>query len=513
MITRTLFSLAVVAMLSASAAAQRPSIVTPTEPVQLVETELRIPQQFRDDYPDQSFKLWMPPGFNATLYYESLDLDAGYSTGRMLALDSNGVIHFADLFFSDIRAFKDFDKDGLADTILPVTPRLDSCHGLAFYKGALYASQPTKIRKLLDKDGDGFYETEEPFITGLPSYGDFNHWTRTFIFDEVKKKLYVTVGTSCDACRITNDSGEPDPWRAVILEFNDDGTGKRIYASGLRNVLGLAIDPKTRKLWATNADRNKLGDDYPEEILSSIRDGGFYGYPIAYGNRDWTDFHAFPEYTTMLPITKEDTAMVEKMEIADYFLAAHSTPFGVHFYQGKQFPEAYRTGYVAIKGSSDSKVPHGYRVQRFWEENGERKIADFIVGFSQDSLTYKIWGRPSSMVEDRDGNLYIMLEHLRSILKVSYDPSSVQSNNAPAQRALFSERHGDRNVLSAPSLHTERAVLDVYTITGQSIFSSEISDSSPDSGLQYALPSLSAGVYLCRIAAGGEMISGSVLVK
>src|SRR5207244_13321312 len=139
-------------------------------------------------------------------------------------------------------AWPENDQDGIADTALVVTPPVDTAHSLAFYNDTLYVAEPSRVRKFIDTDHDGYYETEQPFITGIGASGVYNHFTRTIVIDTIAKYIYLSVGASCNVCR------EQDSERAAILRFNLDGTGRSVYASGLRNALGLAVNPSDGRL-------------------------------------------------------------------------------------------------------------------------------------------------------------------------------------------------------------------------------------------------------------------------
>lgn len=381
----------------------------------LEETELVVPERFAPLYGEPK-TVRLPPFFHIAVFY------AGLIRPRFLAWSPDSVLYVADMEANAIIALPDVDRDGTADTAI-VAASVDSVHSIAFYNGDLYAAQPTRVLRFRDTDHDGIYETSEPFIEGIGSTGPYNHFTRTILFDSAGGHIYLSVGASCNVCR------ESDSERGAILRFNLDGSGRTIIATGLRNAIGLTLDRATSDLWATNADRDHLGDDAPEEIVTRVEEGAFYGWPFAYGQREWVhDFHAAPEYTEMLPITPEDSARVASMRIAEIFLPAHSTPMGIVFPHDPTLPSDYgSSAFVARHGSSSGgrTTPVGYDVIRIYRDgfSGAWQAEEFMKGFLTDSTAYKFWGRPCGIISDGSGHLYLSSDGgIRAIYRISYSP-------------------------------------------------------------------------------------------
>jgi glucose/arabinose dehydrogenase len=497
-----------------SALAQHVSVVTPEEPVKLVKSQLRIPAQFQNPL---SFtpEVWLPEGFRATLFSPKLDSGGWGLWPRFMAMDSAGVVYLAD-HTGVIWALPDDDHDGASDRQRAVTARFDSVHSVAFYKGSMYVSTPTRIIKCDDVDGDGVFERTSNFITDFPAPMWINHHAKTLCFDEVKHKLYVGIGSLCDACR------DPRSDQGTIVEFNDDGTGKRIYATGMRSTLGLAIDPRTRDLWATCAGSNQMGDQVPEELVTRIKEGGFYGYPYAFGNREFIPFEKTAEYQTMLPMTSADSARVRTMELPEFWLPSHATPAQIHFYRGSSFPKEYSgSGFVCVKGSWAARPARGYKVMRFWQDNGAWKIGDFFSGFMLDTAEYQYWARPVGAVEDREGNMYFSFEGLlSSVIRVSYVGSEGISDVARSKPSIAIypqpvQREVTLRVGGFAQSTSDRYTIDLMDISGKNVMSiASASAVQLDQMLDFKLDlsQVPSGRYICTITSATERISAPVVV-
>jgi glucose/arabinose dehydrogenase len=201
----------------------------------------------------------------------------GLQGPRFMAWSPDGVLHVANMRVpgenrGQIIALPDRDLDGVADEAVVVASGFRYVHSLAFYKGDLYVADTHEVVLFRDVDGDGTYE-ERQVLAVIPTGGTHN--TRTIVFDEVNDRFFLSIGTSCDMCR------EGDPERGTILQFNADGTGRQIYARGLRNSVGLALHPRTNQLWATNNGHNREGSTLPPEVINIVRADGFYGARFA----------------------------------------------------------------------------------------------------------------------------------------------------------------------------------------------------------------------------------------
>jgi glucose/arabinose dehydrogenase len=283
---------------------------------------------------------------------------------------------------------------------------LASPFGLAFNNGYLYVGNTASIVRYKYTNGDMQAQGDPEKIADLPAGG--SHTTRNILFNRAGTKMYVAVGSASN-----NNAGE-DCRRAAVLEFNPDGSGMRVYASGIRNPVGLALQPGTDTVWTAINERDQLGDDLVPDYATSVKDGGFYGWPYSYigKNPDPRYVGAFPE-------------LVNRAIVPDVLIPAHSAALGITFYEGNQFPQRFRNGgFVALHGSWNRSVAAGYRVIFFPMNNGRPgPIEDFVSGFLSSDGTggtaISAWGRPVGVTVARDGALLVSDDTGNRIWKVS----------------------------------------------------------------------------------------------
>lgn len=372
------------------------------------------------------YTLNVPDGFSASLFADNVQ------HARFMAINENDVLHVASFSTrhsgywsrSDwkdgvVYALPDADNNGRADRTLIAADDLEWPHSIAFYKNELYVADHDVIYRMQDRDGDGYYEERERFITVPGIMGRASeHITHTLVFDEINEKLFIHIGSSCDVCR------EDDPERATILQFNADGSGRRIYASGLRNAVGMALHPKTGQLWATNNGHDREGSALPPEFINIIRDGSFHGWPLAYAYQNWIDF-TVPYYKhRILPLKAEDSTLVKTMDRPTILVDAHQAPMGIHFYAREQFPALYHNqAFVAFHFGMTSSFDPGFKVSVIFSEpdGSNATIADFVTGF-RPMGTNSYWAQPMGVVTDKRGNLYISSDkNLAGIYRIHYN--------------------------------------------------------------------------------------------
>jgi glucose/arabinose dehydrogenase len=282
---------------------------------------------------------------------------------------------------------------------------LRSPFGLAFHEGYLYVGNTGSLIRYKYANGDLKAQAEPEKLLDLPTGG---HSTRNLLFNRAGTKLYIAVGSGSN-----NDAGE-DCRRAAILEVNPDGTGYRIYASGIRNPVGLALQPGTDTIWTAMNERDNLGDDLVPDYATSVKEGGFYGWPYSYIGR-----HYDPRYVGAFP------QLVDRAIVPDVLLPAHSAALGITFYTGTQFPARYRNGaFVALHGSWNRSVASGYRVVFFSMANGKPgPIEDFLTGFlasaGEEGTPIRQWGRPVGVTVARDGALLVSDDAGNRIWKIT----------------------------------------------------------------------------------------------
>jgi glucose/arabinose dehydrogenase len=398
--------------------------LTPRLDLGLAPVAVVVPEEFSGLVPED-LSVNLPPGFSAKVYAAP-----GLRGPRFMAWSPDGVLHVAnmkagaatefgaapDRKSGQIVALPDRNRDGVADTALVVAEGFWWANSLAFHDGDLYVADTHQVVRCRDGDGDGVYE-ERQKVADLPRAAEGereHHVTRTLVFDKQAGQFYVSVGSTCDLCR------ETDPERAAILQFNADGSGRRVFARGMRNAVGLAIHPVTHQLWAVNNGHDRQGSSLPPEWIDIIREGGFYGWPLAYGYQVWVDFGIREYQKAIFPLTHQDTLDVRSMQRPVALAGAHLAPMAIHFYTQDGFPPAYRgAAFVAFRGGHSSDEP-GYKVMALFagpEGNGAQ-LADFLTGFEQTSG--QVWGKPVGLSSDPQGNLYVgsdWINHL--ILKIT----------------------------------------------------------------------------------------------
>jgi glucose/arabinose dehydrogenase len=277
--------------------------------------------------------------------------------------------------------------------------------GLAFNNGYLYVGNTATLVRLKYATGDLKATGEPEKLMDLPAGG---HTTRNVIFNRAGTKMYVAVGSQSN-----NNAGE-DCRRAAILEFNPDGSGYRVFASGIRNPVGLAWQPGSDTLWTAMNERDNLGDDLVPDYATSVKDGGFYGWPYSYigKNPDPRYQGAFPD-------------LVNRAIVPDVLLPAHAAALGLTFYDATQFPQRYRSGgFVALHGSWNRSVAAGYKVVFFPMTNGrpgpiEDFVSNMMVSNGEGGGAIEAWGRPVGVTVARDGSLLVSDDGSNVIWKVS----------------------------------------------------------------------------------------------
>jgi glucose/arabinose dehydrogenase len=411
------------------------SELTPQTNLHLEDKTLVVPPRFAAAFPENA-TLRLPPGFEVSVF-----ASAGLGNPRELVLGPDGIIYVADASGggqrdskgSRVLALPDRDGDGVVDEVVVVADQLSMCYSIDFHEGELYASETHQVVRLVDADGDGFYETHEVVVPNIPDVppGAF-HTSRNMVIDGANERLFVQVGSPCDLCRqeepVIGYNPDPlpqNPEFGTILVANLDGTGRRIFASGIRNVVGMDIHPVTGELWATHNHYDLAGSEVPPEWIDIVRDGDFMGFPFVHGWRAWVDFQ-IPDYQKLLPITRADSQLVATHKRPVALVNAHLAPMAIHFYRGNLFPPSYRhAGLVAIRGGQtpgNLAVVEGFKVIAVFSEpdGSNAQIADFFTGFASGG---NVWGKPVGLAEDRAGNLYVASNSgIDAIYRIGFSP-------------------------------------------------------------------------------------------
>jgi glucose/arabinose dehydrogenase len=344
-------------------------------------------------------QLRLPAGFAIDVFADG----AGFQTLRNLIEAPNGDLFAADATANTITLLRDTNNDGKVDERKVAASGLNRPYGMAISNGYFYVGNTDSVVRWKWAPGETTLAGTPEKIATLPGGG--NHWTRTLAFSDDGSKLYVTVGSA------SNVDVEPSP-RASILEMNPDGTASRVFGSGLRNPVGLAIRPGTNELWTSVHERDMLGDDLVPDYVTRVQEGGFYGWPYAYigPNVD--------------PRRKgEQPDLVKRTLVPDVLLQSHSAPLGLTFYTGTQFPADYRSdAYLALHGSWNRKLRTGYKVVRIIVRDGKPtgEYEDFVVGWSLGEGQSKVWGRPVAIVVRKDGSMLVTDDAHNLIWRVTY---------------------------------------------------------------------------------------------
>ncbi len=355
--------------------------LTPKTHVELQSTIVEIDEQF--GFLPQDLTLNLPPGFTARIF-AAFDMQA--EGPRFMAFDSHGVLHAVSRSSDEVVALPDRDDNGVADEVITVASGFERAHSLAFYQGDMLVADRGQIVRFQDLDDDGTYEDRSVLVNNIPTSGA--HSTRTIVVDEIEEKIYLSVGWPVDMGRRT------EPERGVILQFNTDGSGRRTFASGVRNVVGMDLHPITNQLWATNNGHDREGTELPPEWIDIIRENGFYGVPFAYPHQVYVDF-SIPPYDDIPPLSATDSLSVQSMERPAALVPAHLAPMGIHFYTHDQFPSKYRNAaFVALHAGHAKLAPTpGYSViALFNEPDGSTRIEDFLTGFQTGTEMAEVRG-------------------------------------------------------------------------------------------------------------------------
>ena len=339
-------------------------------------------------------KLSVPRGFRMS--YFARDLPGV----RFMTVGPDGAIYATQPGLGRVIRLADANRDGVADRVEVVVGSLNQPHGLAFHKGELWVANTDGVVRV-PMGANGIASGPPVYVNHYP--GSRGHWTRTVIFG-ADSAMYVSIGSSCNVCV------ESSPERAAVMRYNEDGSGGRVFASGLRNAVGLAVNPSTGAIWASQNERDNLEPNHenlPPDELNILTDHGDYGWPYCYGDRIPN-----PEYA--------DAARCERTIPPALALQAHSAPLGIAFLtHATTFPAEYRGDLLmAYHGSWNRDMPTGAKVVRVHVRNGRPASAeDFITGWQGESG--RRWGRPVDVVVASDGSVLVSDDAAGAIYRVA----------------------------------------------------------------------------------------------
>lgn len=353
--------------------------------------------------PPPGFRPQVPSGFTVSVFAK------GFVNPRWLAVSPNGDVFVADSADGSVVVLQGLSPEALPKSRTIFADHLNLPFGIAFYGNYVYVVDTNEVLRFAYDPKTSKRLGDAEHILYLPGMGYHQHWTRSLAFSLDGSKMFVSVGSE------TNIGIERDPRRAAILVAAPDGSDAHIYASGLRNSVGIACDPSSGDLWATVNERDDIGDEIPSDYLTQVRENGFYGWPYAYGNHQ-PDNRVSPR-----------PDLVSKMILPDVLLGAHVAPLQFAFYDKQQFPSEYWHGvFIAEHGSWNRHIRSGYQVAFIPFRNGlpSGHPQPFFTGFVPDPARKDVYGRMVGVAVAADGSLLISDDGSKQIWRVSYTSSS-----------------------------------------------------------------------------------------
>jgi glucose/arabinose dehydrogenase len=349
-----------------------------------------------------------PPDFKIDIFA------SGFRDPRFLLTAPNGDIFVSEGRTNQIKIIRGEHAESVQ---VFAEGGLNKPFGLAFYPPGndpqfLYVANTDGVIRLPYRNGDlKARGPVEKLAAKLSAGAGFlrsgGHWTRDIVFSPDGKKMYVSVGSRSNN---SDDASEAD--RARIFEFNPDGTERKIFAWGIRNAVGIAFRPGTNELWMSTNERDELGEDLVPDYISSVRPGGFYGWPWFYIGNHVDPYHK-----------GEHVDLAEKVIVPDVLVQPHSATLNLCFYSGDQFPAEYKGDiFAAFHGSWNRTKRTGYKIVRvpFDHATGKARgeYEDFVTGFVTPNG--QVWGRPVGITMANDGALLFSEDGNGTIWRVSY---------------------------------------------------------------------------------------------
>jgi glucose/arabinose dehydrogenase len=381
-------------------------------PEQSVDNGPKVVPRANDAWPKA------PAGFKVELYATDLD------NPRLIRTAPNGDIFLAESETGKIVIFRGVGTDGKALTTTVFATGLHQPFGIAFYPLGpnpeyLYVGDTDQIVRFPYHNGDLKATGEMVNIAELPGGGRLRgggHWTRDVVFSKDGTKLFASVGSHSNVDDA--DTHPEETHRADVLQFTPTGSFVKVYASGIRNCVGEAINPTTGELWCSTNERDGLGNNLVPDYVTHVQEDGFYGWP-------WFYYHGTagqaggglqdPRHPGKHP------ELQSKVITPDILVNPHFASLEMLFYEGQQFPKEYRgDGFAAEHGSWNRAQRSGYEVVRLPMKNGHAtgEYEDFLTGFVNADGT--VWGRPVGVTVAKDGSLFVSDDGSRSIWHVSY---------------------------------------------------------------------------------------------
>jgi glucose/arabinose dehydrogenase len=345
------------------------------------------------------FKPRVPDGFQVSVFARD------FKVPRWLAVAPNGDVFVSDSGAGTVIVLHDPQYRGIAESRELFADQLNLPFGIAFHNEYVYIGDTNEVLRFKYDPKTSKRLGPGEHILSLPGFGYNQHWTRTLAFSPDGSKLLVAVGSQ------TNVSIEADKRRAAITECDPDGSNARIYASGLRNAVGIGFNPQTGALWASVNERDGMGDNVPPDYFTHVMENGFYGWPYSYIGQ-----HIDPR------IKPQQPDLVARAIVPDLLLEPHAAALEFVFYEGSQFPAQYRNGaFIAEHGSWNRRGRSGYHVVFVPFSGGQPTAAatPFLTGFVPAAAAKQVYGRPVGVTVARDGSLLVSDDGANVIWRVS----------------------------------------------------------------------------------------------
>ena len=350
------------------------------------------------------------PGFKVEQYASGLDAP------RLIRTAPNGDLFVAMSDDNKIMVFRGVDANGKPKQVSTFAVGLSQPFGIAFYPSGpnpkwIYIGDTDAVVRYPYKNGDLKASGPAQTLTDLPGGGRLRgggHWTRDIVFSKDDQRMFVSVGSHSNVD--DPDTHPAEYHRADVLEFTPEGKFIKVYAYGIRNCVGEAINPATGELWCSTNERDMLGDNLVPDYITHVQEGGFYGWPWYYIGDHWD-----PRLQGKRPDLKD------KVIVPDVLVQPHFASLQMTFYEGPQLPASYKgDAFAAEHGSWNKAKRAGYEViivpMRDGKATGEYE--DFLTGFT--TADGKVWGRPVGVTVANDGSLFVTDDGSGSIWHVSY---------------------------------------------------------------------------------------------
>jgi glucose/arabinose dehydrogenase len=352
----------------------------------------------------------VPAGFKVDMYTTGLDQP------RLIRTAPNGDLFVALSYQNKIMVFRGVGADGKPQQSETFASDLSQPFGIRFYPAGpdpkwVYIGNTDSVVRFPYKNGDMKASGPAEKLADLPGGGKLRgggHWTRDIVFSKDGQKMFVSVGSHSNVDDVDNNPAEVH--RADVLEFTPEGKFIKVYASGIRNCVGEAIQPTTGELWCSTNERDMLGDNLVPDYITHVKEGGFYGWPWYYmgGNQD-------PRHAGKHPELKSTVL------VPDVLLQPHFASLEMTFYEGSEFPADYKGDIFAAEHGSWNKAKRaGYELIRVPVKDGMAtgEYEDFMTGFV--TADGQVWGRPVGVTVAKDGSLFVTDDGSGSIWHIRY---------------------------------------------------------------------------------------------